>query len=104
MPGGKPIVTLHDAAQYNSRLPKAEHDAPEAAMRALLLVVEHDGPTVFARIGVMKVSNSHLERVFNTSRNALLVKLSYDAEAEKRLAGLVCNFHSPFRTSFNWLV
>jgi hypothetical protein len=34
----------------------------------------------------------------------LLVKLGYDAEAEKRLAGLVCNFHSPFRTSFNWLV
>jgi hypothetical protein len=35
---------------------------------------------------------------------ALLVKLGYDAEAEKRLAGLVCNFHPPFRTNFNWMV
>jgi hypothetical protein len=34
--------------------PKAEHDTPEwqAAMEALLLVAERDGPTMFARIGV----------------------------------------------------
>jgi hypothetical protein len=73
-------------------------------MLALLLVVEHDGPMEFARIGVMRVLNNQIERVFNTSRNTLLVKLGYDAEAEKRLASLVCNFHSPFRTSFNWIV
>src|SRR6266851_589750 len=35
---------------------------------------------------------------------ALLVKLGYNAKAEKRLAGLVYNFHPPFRTSFNWIV
>jgi hypothetical protein len=34
-------------------------------MQALLLVAEHDGPTMFARIGVM---NRHVERVFNPSR------------------------------------
>jgi hypothetical protein len=36
-----------------TKLPKAEHDAKEwqAAMEALLLVAEHDGPTQFARIG-----------------------------------------------------
>jgi len=36
--------------------------------------------------------------------SALLVKLGYDAKAEKRPTGLVYNFHAPFRTSFNWIV
>jgi hypothetical protein len=52
------------------KLPKAEHDAEEwrAAMEALLLVAEHDGPTVFARIGVMRALNRHVEHVFNSDR------------------------------------
>jgi hypothetical protein len=56
LPGRKPLVTLRDAAQYISKLPKAEHDAEEwqAAMQALMLVVEQNGPTMFARIGVMR--------------------------------------------------
>ena len=37
-------------------------------MEALLLVAEHDGPTMFARIGVMRALNRHVERVFNTDR------------------------------------
>ena len=55
LPGGRKLVTLRDAALYITNLPKAEHDAEEwqAAMAALLLVAEHDGPTMFARIGVM---------------------------------------------------
>jgi hypothetical protein len=50
--------------------PKAEHDAPEwqAAMETLLLVAEHDGPTMFARIGIMRALNRHVERVFDSSR------------------------------------
>lgn len=35
---------------------------------------------------------------------ASLVKLGYNAKAEKRLTGLVYNLHPPFRTSFNWMV
>lgn len=56
LPGRKPLVTLRDAAQYISKLPKAERDAEEwqAAMQALMLVVEQNGPTMFARIGVMR--------------------------------------------------
>jgi hypothetical protein len=56
LPGRKPLITLRDAAQYITKLPKAEHDAPEwqAAMQALLLVAEHNGPTMFARIGLMR--------------------------------------------------
>jgi hypothetical protein len=37
-------------------------------MRALLLVAEHDGPAMFARIGVIRALNRHLERVFTTRR------------------------------------
>jgi hypothetical protein len=63
-------VTLRDAALYITKLPKAEHDAEEwqAAMQALLLVAEHDGPTMFARIGVMRALNRHVERVIAPSR------------------------------------
>jgi hypothetical protein len=70
LPGGKPLITLRDAALFITKLPKAEHDAEEwqAAMAALLLVAEHDGPTVFARIGVMLALNRHVERVFNPDR------------------------------------
>jgi hypothetical protein len=70
LPGRKPLQTLRDAALYITKLPKAEHDAKEwqAAMEALILVAEHDGPTMFARIGVMKALNRHVERVFNPDR------------------------------------
>jgi hypothetical protein len=37
-------------------------------METLLLVAEHDGPTMFARIGVMRALNWHVERVFDPSR------------------------------------
>jgi hypothetical protein len=59
LPKGKPLVTLRDAANYITKLPKAEHDAQEwqAAMKALLLVAERGGPTMFARIGVMLALN-----------------------------------------------
>jgi hypothetical protein len=62
LPKGKKLVTLRDAALYITKLPKAEHDADEwqAAMEALLLVAEHDGPTMFARIGVMWALNRHV--------------------------------------------
>jgi hypothetical protein len=64
------LVTLRDAAQYITKLLKAEPDAEEwqAAMQALLLVAEHDGPSMFARIGVMRALNRHVERVFDPSR------------------------------------
>jgi hypothetical protein len=31
----------------------------QAAMQALLLVAEHDGPTMLARIGVMRALHRH---------------------------------------------
>jgi len=37
-------------------------------MESLLLVVELGGPTMFARIGVMRALNRHVERVYNPDR------------------------------------
>ena len=50
LPSRKPLVTLRDAALYITKLPKAEHDADEwrAAIQALLLVAERNGPTMLA--------------------------------------------------------
>jgi hypothetical protein len=49
---------------------RAEQQLPEwqAAVEALLIVVEHNGPTMMARIGVMRALNRHVERVFNPDR------------------------------------
>jgi hypothetical protein len=65
LPKGKPLVTLRDAANYITKLPKAEHQAPEwqAAMHALLLVVERNGQTLLARIGMMRALHRHDEPV-----------------------------------------
>ncbi|WBL82799.1 hypothetical protein I3J27_38695 [Bradyrhizobium xenonodulans] len=52
-------MTLRDAGEYIAALPNKEHAAPEwrAAMEAPLLVVELGGPTMFARIGIMRALN-----------------------------------------------
>jgi hypothetical protein len=48
----------------------AETPVPEwqDAIQALMLVADLSGPTMFARIGVMRALNRHVERVFNPSR------------------------------------
>jgi hypothetical protein len=56
LPRGCQLVSLKDAGNYITKLPKAEHEAPEwqAAMEALILVATSGGPTMFARIGIKK--------------------------------------------------
>jgi hypothetical protein len=70
LPDGRRLLTLRDAASYITKLPKAEHSAPEwqAAMEALILVAENNGPTMMARIGVMRALNRRVERVFDPER------------------------------------
>lgn len=70
LPRGRELVTLQDAGTYITKLPKVEHTAPEwqAAMEALILVATHGGPTMLARIGVMRALNRHVERVSNPNR------------------------------------
>jgi hypothetical protein len=68
MPSGQ-LITLEDAGNYITKLPTAEHEAPEwQAMEALMLVATLGGPTMFARIGVMRALNRHVERVFDPAR------------------------------------
>jgi hypothetical protein len=70
LPRSRRLVTLEDAGKYITKLPKAEHEAAEwqTAMEALILVATLDGPTMFARIGIMRALNRHVERVFDPSR------------------------------------
>jgi hypothetical protein len=70
LPRGRQLVTLEDAGTYITRMPKAEHEAAEwqAAMEALILVATLGGPTMFARIGVMRALNRGLVREFDSTR------------------------------------
>jgi len=70
LPRGRRLVTLRDAGNYILKLSESEHMAPEwqAAMKALGLVATLGGPTMFARIGMLRAINRHVERVFNPDR------------------------------------
>jgi hypothetical protein len=70
LPDGGQLVTLKDAADYIMKLPNAEQDLEEwqAAVEALLLVVNLNGPTMMVRIGFMSALNRDVERVFDPSR------------------------------------
>ena len=63
-------MMLLEAATYVTRLPKKELATAEwqAAIQALMLVAELGGPTMFARIGVMRALNRDHVRAFNPSR------------------------------------
>jgi hypothetical protein len=67
--GGRKLVTLRDTADYITSLPKKEADLPEwqAAIEVLMLV-SRGGPTMMARIGVMRALNRHVVREFNPDR------------------------------------
>ena len=66
LPDGRKLVTLRDAADYITSLKKTESDLPEwqTAIEGLMLV-SRGGPTMMARIAVMKALNRHVEREFN---------------------------------------
>ena len=69
LPGGGKLVVFRDAANDITALPANEAALPEwqAAVEALILVVELGGPTMFARIGVMRALNRGHVREFNPS-------------------------------------
>jgi chromosome segregation and condensation protein ScpB len=57
---GRKLITLCDAADYITSLPEKESDLPEwqAAIEVLMLVAR-SGPTMMARIGVMRAMKSN---------------------------------------------
>jgi hypothetical protein len=70
VPEGRRLVTLRDAGDYVAKLPKAKHMTAEwqTAMLALMLVVDLKGPTMFARIGIIRALHRHVVRTFNPDR------------------------------------
>jgi len=54
--------------QSTARRTSARWGPHAAIMQALILVAESGGPTMLARIGVMRALNRHIERVFNSDR------------------------------------
>src|SRR6476620_5853430 len=75
LPDGRKLIVLRDAASYITALPKKEADAPEwqAAIEALILLVELSGPTMFGacrrHAGIEPRSRS---RVYGVRENASL--------------------------------
>jgi hypothetical protein len=53
----------HEAAEG----PSTRRRNGKAAMQALILVATKGGPTMLARIGIMRALNRHVERVFEPS-------------------------------------
>jgi hypothetical protein len=72
LPHGRQLVTLQDAGDYITKLPKAEHSAPEwqTAIEMLMRAAETGGGwMMFARMGVMKALNRKVERVFTSRKD-----------------------------------
>jgi hypothetical protein len=64
--------TLRDAASYHMALPgkTRQSDEWQVAIEALLKAAENRGPLMHARIGMLRALNRHVERVFDSSREA----------------------------------
>jgi hypothetical protein len=62
-------LQVKETAPVHTSLPKTESDLPEwqAAIEVLMLV-SRGGPTMMARIGVMRALNRHVVREFNPDR------------------------------------
>ncbi|WP_445222274.1 hypothetical protein ACKWRH_21705 [Bradyrhizobium sp. Pa8] len=60
LPDGRELATLLEAGRYIQTLPTATQGRAEwqAATEALLLVAQHGGPAMFARIGMMRAINA----------------------------------------------
>ena len=72
-PDGRKLATLRDAGNYISALPQRQHDAPEwqVAVEVLMQVVEENGPTMMARIGIMRALNAGQAKHREPRRKAL---------------------------------
>jgi hypothetical protein len=72
LPDGRTLSTLRDAASYLMALPgkTRQSDEWQAAIEALLMAAENRGPLMHARIGMLRALNRHVERVFDSSREA----------------------------------
>ncbi len=70
LPDGRTLLTLREAADYITNLPKAEQKLEEwqTAIEALMMAAEDNGLLMHARIGVIRALNRDVERVFKPDR------------------------------------
>ena len=63
-------IDLRRSRKLIIKLPKAKHSALEwqAAIEALTIVATRGGPTMHARIGVLRALHRDVERMFNPDR------------------------------------
>ena len=62
LPDGRKLITLKDAADYVTKLPKRESDLPEwQTAIEILMLCSRGGHTMMTRIGVMRALNRHVE-------------------------------------------
>jgi hypothetical protein len=68
---GRQLITLEDAGNYITKLPKAEHLTPEwqDAMQILMLVAARGWPTMLARIGVLRALHRIEAREFSDRKD-----------------------------------
>src|ERR1700722_18392333 len=63
-PSGAPARTLRDAANYIKTLPKSVRDSNEwrLAVQMLIDAAEDRGPMLFAKMGILRAVEHHVER------------------------------------------
>jgi hypothetical protein len=71
LPSGRQLVTLKDAADYITKLPKAEQNVKEwqTAIECLLMAAEGRGPLLHASIGMHQALKRNVERVFSDRKD-----------------------------------
>ena len=62
LPGGRKLITLRDAADYITSLPKKESTCRNGTVIEVLMLVLLSGPTMMARIGMMRALNGKMDR------------------------------------------
>jgi hypothetical protein len=67
-PGGRELLTLRDAADYITSLPKAAQQLEEwqTAIECLIGATEDRDYMMHARIGVLRALNRHVERTLQS--------------------------------------
>jgi hypothetical protein len=68
LPDCRSLVTLEDAGDYITRLPKAELDEWQTAIEALMMAADGRRPLMHVRIGILRALNRNVERTFNPDR------------------------------------
>ena len=73
LPEGPPAQTLRDAADYVRKLPLLERDCQEwrLAVQMLIDAAEDRGPMLFARMGMDRALEAHVERASAPERQGL---------------------------------